>query len=570
MPAVPSRRGARTRGRPGDCALSSWVEVFGRLHPLLLHLPIGGLVALALIEAAAGLRRRRAALETTRILAWFSAASAVVAAGTGYVLNLGGGYASDGVTVHLWLGLATAASAVATAVLRALKEKHGAYLAALGVTVVVMIPAGHYGAVLTHGAGFLLAPLQAPSRADVNVNPPPRGEGADPWSAAPAVAVASDAATFDRDIAPVFLSRCAACHGETKTKGDLALHTREAILAGGESGPLYVVGKPEESELLRRLGLPEDDREHMPPEGKPQLLVHEKALIAAWVAAGAPFDAEFKRPVSPVAAEPAAEAGTAKTPEPAAERVQRVTAETEPESEAPAQALAELKENLIHVAPVSAETALLWVDFAAAAPSIDDAGITRLLEPLRDHVADLSLARSAASDAVAPLLGSMSRLQRLDLRGTRLTDAGAAELSRLDRLEELNLAQTAVTDASVDALMKMRSLKRVHLWRSGVNAESVARMQAARPELTIITDEGGAAEALETEGEIKLTGDLPPPGAPAASETLTPVNSVCPVSGAPVNARYLVVHEGRVIGFCCPNCPKEFWSDPSKFPVKSP
>jgi YHS domain-containing protein len=35
-----------------------------------------------------------------------------------------------------------------------------------------------------------------------------------------------------------------------------------------------------------------------------------------------------------------------------------------------------------------------------------------------------------------------------------------------------------------------------------------------------------------------------------------------------VNPKYAVVFEGKVIGFCCPNCPKEFWADPKAFAEK--
>jgi YHS domain-containing protein len=84
------------------------------------------------------------------------------------------------------------------------------------------------------------------------------------------------------------------------------------------------------------------------------------------------------------------------------------------------------------------------------------------------------------------------------------------------------------------------------------------------------------AVALETEGEIEFTSDAPDydadPNADASeSETvvsLAPINTVCPVSGKPVVAQYSVVFDGRVIGFCCPNCPKTFWDDPQTFLAK--
>src|SRR6185503_6736276 len=67
--------------------------------------------------------------------------------------------------------------------------------------------------------------------------------------------------------------------------------------------------------------------------------------------------------------------------------------------EAPAAALAALREKLVHVEAVSRDSHYLWVDFAAAARSIGDAEAQALLDPVREQVVDLSLARSRITDA---------------------------------------------------------------------------------------------------------------------------------------------------------------------------
>jgi hypothetical protein len=44
------------------------------------------------------------------------------------------------------------------------------------------------------------------------------------------------------------------------------------------------------------------------------------------------------------------------------------------------------------------------------------------------------------------------------------------------------------------------------------------------------------------------------PGSAAAA--MGAINDTCPISGGPVNAEAgVVTHDGRRIGFCCPNCP---------------
>jgi hypothetical protein len=84
----------------------------------------------------------------------------------------------------------------------------------------------------------------------------------------------------------VLESKCLECHNPSKVKGDLLMHTAEAMLKGGEGGAALVPGKPEESSLIQRVVLPADDDDVMPPKGGP-LKPEEIALLKQWVAEGA-------------------------------------------------------------------------------------------------------------------------------------------------------------------------------------------------------------------------------------------------------------------------------------------
>jgi len=92
------------------------VTFFGRLHPLILHAPIGLLIALVVLELVAIRRRTPLASHTRLTLAWLVALSAALAAGTGFVLHLEGGYNESVVDLHKWLGIGVAAGAVLGAV----------------------------------------------------------------------------------------------------------------------------------------------------------------------------------------------------------------------------------------------------------------------------------------------------------------------------------------------------------------------------------------------------------------------------------------------------------------------
>ncbi len=90
---------------------------------------------------------------------------------------------------------------------------------------------------------------------------------------------------FEQKIRPVLVKECYGCHsaGAKKVRGGLRLDTRAAVLAGGDSGPAVVPGKPDESvilEALRHEGL------EMPPKSKlPDAVV---ADFERWITMGAP------------------------------------------------------------------------------------------------------------------------------------------------------------------------------------------------------------------------------------------------------------------------------------------
>lgn len=85
--------------------------------------------------------------------------------------------------------------------------------------------------------------------------------------------------TFEKDIAPILRTRCLSCHQGDRRKADLELSSSGRTLAGGESGPAIVPGKPDESLLYQRIKSGE-----MPPEGKDPLSEVEQQLIRRWIA----------------------------------------------------------------------------------------------------------------------------------------------------------------------------------------------------------------------------------------------------------------------------------------------
>ena len=124
----------------------------------------------------------------------------------------------------------------------------------------------------------------------------PRGVASAAAALAVACLVSSAAADripdFNRDIRPLLSHNCFACHGpdEHDRRGGLRLDDRDAAVAELESGSRAIVpGHPEESELVARLHQTDPDVVMPPPESNHVLTAEQKQLLAAWIAAGAPY-----------------------------------------------------------------------------------------------------------------------------------------------------------------------------------------------------------------------------------------------------------------------------------------
>ena len=95
---------------------------------------------------------------------------------------------------------------------------------------------------------------------------------------------------FEAKVRPLLVTHCYECHSDDAAKaenlqGGLRLDHREGVLHGGESGPVIVPGKPDESVLIRSVRYT-DKSLQMPP--KENLSAEQVAILEKWVAMGAP------------------------------------------------------------------------------------------------------------------------------------------------------------------------------------------------------------------------------------------------------------------------------------------
>jgi len=166
-----------------------------------------------------------------------------------------------------------------------------------------------------------------------------------------------------------------------------------------------------------------------------------------------------------------------------------------------------------------------------------------------------------------------------------------AHLSKLAKLDYLNLYGTEITDAGLKPLESLEGLKQIYLWRTKVDPagakafaeamtdqakidgmkKQIAALQAQIKDEQIEVIQGVAAASQPAAPQaVAAAPAAPAPAAPtnAAPAAVAIANTVCPVSGKPIDPTKFIDFEGKRIAFCCDNCPKEFQKDPAKYKDK--
>lgn len=119
------------------------------------------------------------------------------------------------------------------------------------------------------------------------------------WLAAGFVRIASAAdpgVRFNRDIQPILAENCFACHGpDTKArKANLRLDTKDGIFANTpKHGPVVAPGKPDQSELWKRIVTTDADDLMPPPESHKELKPEQREKLRQWIVAGAPWQSHW-------------------------------------------------------------------------------------------------------------------------------------------------------------------------------------------------------------------------------------------------------------------------------------
>ncbi|MFN0080299.1 MAG: PSD1 and planctomycete cytochrome C domain-containing protein [Prosthecobacter sp.] len=110
------------------------------------------------------------------------------------------------------------------------------------------------------------------------------------------LAASAHAVDFNRDVRPVLAQQCFTCHGmdDHARKGKLRLDLSESAHGAGKSGEIAIVpGKPDASEVIKRILSTDEDEVMPPPHTKKVMSDKDKATLKAWIAEGAKYEAHW-------------------------------------------------------------------------------------------------------------------------------------------------------------------------------------------------------------------------------------------------------------------------------------
>jgi len=266
---------------------------------------------------------------------------------------------------------------------------------------------------------------------------------------------------FVKDIQPILTKTCIECHNAEKSKGDLRLDNKEGALHAVKAG------KGAESELYKRVVLPKDDDDIMPPKGDP-LSKTQTDLLKAWIDEGAVWP-------DGLALKSGAEG---------ASKAEDALPEVKPTANE-LKAFAKLEEQGLPVRQIAMNSQWRSASWHLSKDKVDDQALTLLKDTT--VILDLNLAGTKVTDAGLGSLKGLEGLRKLHLENTAITDAGLANLKGLKNLRYLNLYNTAVTDKGLEQLKALKNLKHLYVFQTKVTEAGAKSLKAALPEVEVNT-----------------------------------------------------------------------------------
>lgn len=415
----------------------------GRLHPAVLHLPIG-LLFLAVLMDLSRLTPWGGQLPRTTGLMGLVTLTAFFAAVHGILLFAGEDYGgSELARRHLLGGSLFTTLAAAVFVLK-LWANDGRLARRIGgvslvATFVVMTFASHDGASITHGSGYLAKYAPGPLKTLL---------GGKVTAAIDNETPLEQREVYEVAVQPILDLSCVKCHNPEKSKGRLRMDSYAGFAEGGKSGPAFVANSVKDSLFLQRIYLPLTDEEHMPPEDHPQPAAEQVAVLEWWIQSGAP------------------ETGTLASFNPSDSVMRAIRTANQTKT---------TQQEVVDVPKIDLESLGAEVD------TFNGKLTGRLTFVLAGEAVlhfDCFDGPDLVNDEVLEqLIPFAPYLQNIDLNNSAVTTAGVARLlAYTEGLERLSLNGCAVDDGLVDAALDCSSLRSISLMGTGITNEGLSRL----------------------------------------------------------------------------------------------
>ncbi len=447
--------------------LPVFLQVTGRMHPLILHFPLVLLFVGILFELLTRQKnfQHPAAEKITAYIFYLFAITAALAALFGFFLYKEGSYLGDEINLHKWTGAAVSILAV---LIIWLKEKPLAiYYTTLGVSAIVLIVAGHLGSEVTHGKGFLTEPIRNHRQQNVVT-----------------VEHADSAIVFRDVIQPILNEKCLNCHNANRAKNDLILTDYQNVLNGGETRDAIVPGDAQKSLLYKYIVLPMSDSLHMPPKEKLQLDREEIKLIGWWINTGAKADEKYVKL-------------------PKVDSIETIMlSRFQPRKgidllDIPfvdQEEIKELNNPYRTVQQISATKPYVAV-FLGSKKDFSEKDLAELKD-VRKQVVSIDIGNSNVKDDDLKNLEQFPHIQKLHLQNIAIGDEGVKFLKGHRYLDVLNISGTKVTNKTLEEVASWENLKKLYIYNTAVSEENVESIRKSRPELEVYSIQFDLSDSL--------------------------------------------------------------------------
>lgn len=434
-----------------------WLQPVGRMHPLLLHFPIVLILLAMLLEFF----RFSRSWANEKIIQQFSTAlllmgafSASLTVIMGLLLSKEEGYVGETLLWHKWAGASLVFSVSLIYWIRntAWYKATLAKISAIGITC-CLIATGHYGASLTHGDQFIWAPLINKESVKVSL---------------------TEAIVWDDVILPVFTQKCVNCHNPDKAKGDLILTDVQSLLKGGKTGKLFEPGKPEISLLLKRIHLPLDEEEHMPPKGKPQLTEDEMALLKIWIKG----NVDLNKKVAALKQGDSLKILATKLLSFANKNTDGYDFKAADKSN-----IDQLNNNYRLVYPLARDLPALGVNMYNKNTYNKEA--LQELRVIKEQLVSLNLNNLPVKDDHLKLIQEFANLRSLYLNFTDITGDGLQHLASLKYLSNLSLSGSKVRYSFIEQFLSSSNVRQLSLWNTPLTPAELSKLQNTYKEVVI-------------------------------------------------------------------------------------